>query len=347
MIKNKSIKTAVMLAAVILNILAVSFTSFAETETAAENTPASETVSSASSVTAPAINSATGIVINADTGEVLWGKDENTQYYPASITKVMTALLVMENCTMDETVTFSKAAATNLESGATTARMSEGDRMPVRDCLYALMLKSANEVANALAEHIAGSVPAFADMMNSRAKQLGCTNTNFVNPNGLNNDKHLTTAHDMALIAAAAFKYEELRKIDTTNVYRLPPSKLDKSGLLLSLNNKMLMKNHEKYYEYAIAGKTGYTSKAGNTLVTMAEKDGVRLVAVTMKNKKYLAHYDDTRALFEYGFKVMEERKANGQENAAETAAQSADNASSDSGAEVIMQVELTAPSAN
>ena len=319
---GKTLRAAALLAAAIINILIFCMVSYADTaqaagaqtETAAEaDAQAAADQTAKAAIAEPSINSTAGIVINADTGEVLWARDADTQHYPASITKVMTALLVMENCKMDETVTFSRAATTNLESGATTARMSQGDKMSVKDCLYALMLQSANEVANALAEHVAGSVPAFADMMNRRARELGCTNTHFVNPNGLNNEKHLTTAHDMALITAAAFKYDELRKIDTTNVYRLPPSKNDKSGLLLSLNNKMLMKNHEKYYEYAIAGKTGYTSKAGNTLVIMAEKDGVRLVTVTMKNKKYLAHYDDTRAMLEYGFRVMEQRRASGE----------------------------------
>lgn len=320
---RRIIKTAIIPAIIIVSMLASCMVSFADTTTAGATTSANTAAATAATaIPEPVLNSATGVVINADTGEVLWGKDADSKYYPASITKVMTALLVMEKCKMDETVTFSKSATTNLESGATTARMSEGDQMSVKDCLYALMLKSANEVANALAEHIAGSVPAFAEMMNKRAKELGCTNTNFVNPNGLNDAKHLTSAHDMALIAAAAFKYEELRKIDTTALYRLPSSKKDKSGLLVSINNKILMKNHEKYYEYAIASKTGYTSKAGNTLVTMAEKDGVRLVACTMKNQKYLAHYDDTKALFEYGFKVMAERKAS-EANADTTAAQS------------------------
>lgn len=336
---GKMLKTAALLAAIILNIFAVTIVCFAETDTSAPaaTTGASEAVTDASSASGtipePSLNSETGIVINADTGEVLWGKDEHTRYYPASITKVMTALLVMENCKMDDMVTFSKAATTNLESGATTARMSAGDKMTVRDCLYALMLKSANEVANALAEHIAGSVPAFAEMMNKRAKELGCKNTTFVNPNGLNDPNHMTTAYDMALITAAAFKYDELRKIDTTTLYRLPPSKLDKSGFLVNINNKILMKNHEKYYEYAIASKTGYTSKAGNTLTTMAEKDGVRLVAVTMKNKKYLAHYDDTKALFEYGFKTMAQRgdivpAETPGENASDTAAEPSSDSS-------------------
>jgi len=256
-------------------------------------------------LTEPELYSAAGIVINADTGEVLWGKDAESRYYPASITKVMTALLVMENCSsLDETVTFSKTATTNLESGATTIKLAEGDRLSVRDCLYALMLKSANEVANGLAEHVGGSISGFADMMNRRAKELGCTNTHFVNPNGLNNAEHYTTAHDMALIAAAAFKNGELRKIDTAQTYKLPATKNNPGGITLTINNKILMPKHEKYYKYAIAGKTGYTKKAGNTLVTMAQKDGVTLVAVTLKNTKYLAHYDDTKAMLEYGFEL-------------------------------------------
>lgn len=314
---KKRIRAAVILAVMILNILAVTMTAYAAEE--------------------PVLNSKAGIVMNADTGEVLWSKDDKTTYYPASITKVMTALLVMENCKMDEVVTFSKAATTNLESGATTAQISAGDKLTVKECLYALMLKSANEVANGLAEHIAGSVPKFAEMMNNRAKELGCTNTHFVNPNGLNDSNHYTTAHDMALITAAAFKYDELRAIDTAERYTLPATKVNPSGTVLNLNNKILMKKHEKYYPYAIAGKTGYTSKAGNTLVTMAEKDGVRLVTVTLMNKKYLAHYDDTKAMLEYGFGIMEERKA---EEA--TASEAASAVSEGPGA--VTTVELTGP---
>ena len=297
---KKKLRAAILLAVMILNILAVSMTAYAAEE--------------------PVLNSKAGIVMNADTGEVLWSQDAKTTYFPASITKVMTALLVMENCKMDDVVTFSKAATTNLESGATTAQISAGDKLTVKECLYALMLKSANEVANGLAEHIAGSVPAFAEMMNKRARELGCTNTHFVNPNGLNDSNHVTTAHDMALITAAAFKYDELRAIDTTERYTLPATKVNPSGTVLNLNNKILMKKHEKYYPYAIAGKTGYTSKAGNTLVTMAEKDGVRLVTVTLMNKKYLAHYDDTKAMLEYGFDIMAQRENEKAQTETETA---------------------------
>lgn len=299
----RRLKAIVMLAVMLVSVMATSITSYAATE--------------------PTINSGAGVVINADTGEVLFGKDADGKYYPASITKVMTALLVMENCPdLDAMVTFSKAATSNLESGAVTIKLTEGDKLSVRDCLYALMLKSANEVANGLAEHVGGSISGFADMMNKRAKELGCTNTNFVNPNGLNNSNHYVSAHDMALIAAQAFKNEELRKIDTATSYTLPATINNPKGVILFLNNKILMKGHEKYYEYAKAGKTGYTKKAGNTLVTYAEKDGVRLVAVTLKNTKYLVHYDDTKALLEYGFAVMNERGQSTQDATVQTAQQ-------------------------
>ena len=176
---KKKLRAAILLAVMILNIVSLSMTAYAAEE--------------------PVLNSKAGIVMNADTGEVLWSQDAKTTYFPASITKVMTALLVMENCRMDEVVTFSRAAATNLESGATTAQISAGDKLTVKECLYALMLKSANEVANGLAEHVAGSVPAFAEMMNNRAKELGCTNTHFVNPNGLNDSNHVTPSPHRAI----------------------------------------------------------------------------------------------------------------------------------------------------
>ena len=146
-----------------------------------------------STVEALQIQSEGAALLDASTGKLLYGKNENTQFYPASITKMMTALLVAENCSLDEVVTFSETATTNLESGAVTLSLTAGDQLTVEDCLYALLLKSANEVANGLAEHVAGSVENFAAMMNARAKELGCQNTNFVNPNGLNKENHKTT----------------------------------------------------------------------------------------------------------------------------------------------------------
>jgi D-alanyl-D-alanine carboxypeptidase (penicillin-binding protein 5/6) len=154
-------------------------------------------------------------------------------------------------------------------------------------------------VANGLAEHTAGSISKFADMMNARAKELGCTNTNFVNPNGLNNSNHYTTPHDMALIARAAFQNGTVSKIASTLSYQIPATQ-KAAARTISLGHKMLYPNDARYYQGVIGGKTGYTSLAGNTLVTCAERDGVRLIAVIMKSKS--TQYTDTSALLDYGF---------------------------------------------
>lgn len=154
-------------------------------------------------------------------------------------------------------------------------------------------------MANGLAEHTAGSISAFADMMNARAKELGCTNTNFVNPNGLNDSNHYTTPHDMALIARAAFQNATVCKVASTLSYQIPATQ-KAAARTISLGHKMLYPNDSRYYQGVIGGKTGYTSLAGNTLVTCAERDGVRLIAVIMKSKS--TQYTDTSALLDYGF---------------------------------------------
>lgn len=237
---------------------------------------------------------------NATTGEFLYGKNENKQFYPASITKVMTALLVVENAGLEDVVTFTDSATKNLESGAVSLDVTTGDKIPVRDCLYGLLLKSANEVANGLAEHVAGSVPAFADMMNARAKALGCTATNFVNPNGLNNASHLTTPHDMALITAACFNNAAFREIEKSTTYHFPATLNRPDGTNITMGHKMISTKNSQHYDGILGGKTGYTSKAGNTLVTCAERNGVRMVAVVMKCAG--THYSDTKKLLDYGF---------------------------------------------
>ena len=247
----------------------------------------------------PEIQAQGAVLMDAATGNLLYSKEAETKFYPASITKLMTALLVAEKCSLDDTVTFSKTAVTNLESGAVTLGLVEGDKLTVRQSLYGLLLKSANEVANGLAEHTAGSISKFADMMNARAKELGCTNTNFVNPNGLNNSNHYTTPHDMALIAPAAFQNGTVSKIASTLSYQIPATQ-KAAARTISLGHKMLYPNDARYYQGVIGGKTGYTSLAGNTLVTCAERDGVRLIAVIMKSKS--TQYTDTSALLDYGF---------------------------------------------
>lgn len=255
----------------------------------------------------PTIHSEGAVVINAADGAILYGKNAGERFYPASITKLMTALLVLEQCNLDDTVTFSKTATTNLESGAVSLGMVEGDKLTVRQCLYALLLKSANEVGNGLAEHVSGSVSAFAEVMTQKAASLGCTGTNFTNPHGLNDSNHYTTPYDMALIGRAAFQNEELCRIDTTLGYKLPATK-NADARTITMGHKMMHPTDSRYYEGIIGGKTGYTSKAGNTLVTGAERDGVRLIAVVMKSNS--THYEDTRALLDYGFAKLKSQAA-------------------------------------
>lgn len=249
----------------------------------------------------PEIASKAAILYDVTDDRFLFEKDADTHYYPASITKLMTAILVLENAGMDETVTFSKTAVTNLESGAVTLGTVEGDQISVRDCMYGLLLRSANEIANGLAEHVGGSISGFADMMNAKAKALGCTDTNFVNPNGLNDPNHYTTARDMARIAKAAFANETLCQIDRTLSYKFPALKKTGAQTIVP-GHKMLYPTDSRYYSGIVGGKTGYTSLAGNTLVTCVERDGVRLIAVVLKSQN--THYADTKAMLDYGFEL-------------------------------------------
>ncbi|WP_432629296.1 serine hydrolase [Brotaphodocola sp.] len=247
----------------------------------------------------PTVSAQGAVLMDAATGQVLFGKNQDQQFYPASITKVMTALLVLEHCNLSDVVTFSKTATTNLESGATSLGIAEGDQLTVEQCLYGLLLKSANEIGNGLAEHVSGSVSAFADLMNQRAVQLGCKNTHFANPHGLNNSTHKTTAYDMALIMRAAVQNETFRKIDTTTSYNFPATK-NSGARTITMGHKMMYPTDTRYYAGIIGGKTGYTSLAGNTLVTAVERNGARLIAVVLKSAG--THYTDTKAMLDYGF---------------------------------------------
>lgn len=249
-----------------------------------------------------------GIVIDAGTGTVLYGKNMHQTYFPASITKILTALLVIENCSLDEVVTFSQNAVYNVEAGSSNMSMETGDRLTVKECLYGLMLQSANEVANALAEHVAGTTEEFAEMMNEKAKELGCVDSHFANPSGLNNPDHYTSAYDMALIAKAAFENPTFVEIDSSTYYSIPPTKLNKEGRTIYTHHAMLKKNDSRYYPGIIGGKTGYTSLAGNTLVTCAQKNGMTLISVILNGHQ--THYSDTKTLLDFGFENFQSLKA-------------------------------------
>ncbi len=250
---------------------------------------------------APSIEAPSAILIEAKSGAILYAKNADERHYPASITKIMTALLTIENCSLDETVTFSYRATHELEENSSGIARTEGEEMSVRDCLYGLLIASANEVAQALAEHVSGTIEDFAVLMNQRAAELGCTNTHFANPSGLNSPEHYTSAHDMALIMREAVKNPTFLEVDSTTHYTIPATNKHSEPLVISMSHQLLL-NGANHYEYAVAGKTGYTSLAGYTLVTYAVKDDMELICVIMDGPTSESRYTSTRALFDYGF---------------------------------------------
>ena len=255
-------------------------------------------------------------LMDADTGVVLFGKNEDEAYYPASITKVMTALLTIENCeNLSEQVTFSYDAVHIEEENSTIIGASEGDKLSVLDCLYSLLFQSANEVANALAEHVGAKHPelkadgmsdrdVFILMMNNKARELGCTGTHFNNPSGLTDSNHYVTAHDMCRILAAAVRNETFLDIESHTYWTHAPIKrypdANDPWNTVYAKHAMLKRNSSQYYSGAVAGKTGYTMTAGNTLVTAARRDGMTLVTCVLN--AHSNHYNDTRRLMDFGF---------------------------------------------
>lgn len=252
---------------------------------------------------APETLSPSVILMEESTGTILYEKNMDEAHYPASITKIMTTLLALENGNLSDMVTFSDDAINNTE-GSGIAR-DYGEQMTLEQCLYGVMLESANECAYAVAEHVGGTVENFVDMMNAKAKELGCTNTHFANPHGLQDENHYTTAHDMALIAQAAYQNETFRIIIGTKMYTIPPTNKHAEKTVLRNHHDMLCTYHNanrKYlYPYCVGGKTGYTATANSTLVTYAEKDGMTLICVVM-NTQSPNQFIDTVNLFDYAF---------------------------------------------
>ena len=243
------------------------------------------------------------VVMDVATGTVLYSKNGDVVHYPASITKVMTALLAVENGDLSSTVTYSKNAIYDVEAGSSSIARDVGEELTLEQVLYAVMLESCNSSAYATAEHIAGTKDAFVDMMNERAKELGCTNTHFNNPHGLPDENHTTTAHDMAIIACEAYRNPKFATITGTKKYQIPPTNKHSDITYLNNHHSMLnyYKTNEYLYEYCVGGKTGYTTAARSTLVTYAKKDKMTLCCVVMNANKP-AHYVDTRRLFDYCF---------------------------------------------
>lgn len=260
---------------------------------------------------APEVNASSAIVIEADTGAVLYEKEIHTQHYPASITKIMTTLLALENTSLSDIVTFSYDSVHKIEG--THIGLTEGEQLTMDQCLHAVMMASANEAAYAVAEHTGGTLDNFIRMMNERAVELGCTETHFNNPHGLPDETHLTSAHDMALIAQAAYSNPTFREITKTLSYTIPATNKTAETRPISNHHKMLKQGIYKY-EYCTGGKTGYTNAARYTLVTFAEKDGMSLICVVMQCDTSEDEYQDTARLLDYGFNNFHKISVSGQE---------------------------------
>ena len=252
---------------------------------------------------APDVSAGSCILIDADTGSILYEKNAYEKCYPASTTKILTGLLTIENCSMSDIVTFSKEAveSVNITEDANLGT-KEGEQYTVEQALYGMLLYSANEIAYGLAEHVAGDLESFVDMMNAKAAEVGALNTHFANASGLFNENHYTTAYDMAMIARACYNNATFVSIDSTyTTYTIPATNKTDTARTFKHRHKMLY-GREYYYEYCKGGKTGFTDESQYTLVTFAEKDGMRLICVTFQEPDDASRFVDTKALFEWGF---------------------------------------------
>ncbi len=251
----------------------------------------------------PVLGSETAVLIDGDTGQVLFEKQADKSMYPASITKLMTALLAIEALDPDDTITFSETAIDSVDSGGSRIGIHPGEVLTVNDALHGLLLMSANEVANGLAEKTSQSIDNFVQDMNTRAKDLGAINTNFTNPHGLFNVAHQTTAYDMALITRELIRHPYFLEIMADSTYEIPiTNKSDETRLLYQQHKMLNTKNDLSIYrDDVIAGKVGYTSQSKNTLVTVARQGSRTLIAVIMRTE-YNDLYADTAKLLDYGF---------------------------------------------
>jgi len=245
----------------------------------------------------PVVSAESAILMDAGTGAILYSKNIHEKEYPASTTKILTTLIAAEQSSLDEVVTFSNNAVFGIPRGSNNIAMNVGDTLTMEDCLNAILIRSANEVSIAVAEHIAGSVEDFSVMMNDRAKELGCVDSNFVNPNGLPDEDHYTSAYDLAMIGRAFFSNEMLCKMTLTPMLVIQKS----SGEYRDANQMKLISGKEYAYPYIVGCKTGYTEAARSTLVSCAEKDGLKLICVVMRDENP-QYYEDTVALLDYGF---------------------------------------------
>lgn len=282
-----------------------------ETETpAADTTAEAQTADSAAAITtnsisgwpqASDISSTAAIVMETSTNTVLFSKNADQQLYPASAVKIMTCLIALENSSLDDQVTMTATGVSGVTDGGANISAQLDEVFSMEQCLYAIMVGSANDIALQVAEHVGGSVEAFVEKMNARAQELGCTNTVFTNPTGLPDEKQHITAHDMALIMEAAMENETFRTIAATSSYTIPATNVSGGERVLSNSFTMINNASDGYYEACIGGKEGYTEASGSTLVCEASKNNMKLVCVVLNGASGVTD-DEAIALLNYGF---------------------------------------------
>lgn len=250
----------------------------------------------------PSIGAEAAILMDANTGAILYEKNIHEKLYPASITKLLTSYIAVNECQLSDNVLFSQDAVTSINwwEDANMA-VNPGTVLSVKDVLSGILIGSANEAAYAIAEHISGDVTTFSSLMNETAKELGCKNSNFVNPNGIHDENHYTTAYDMALIARAFFSDEFLSKLSGTLQFQVPVNSTQKKENIILNAKSQLLPGKPYSYDPLIGTKTGYTEYARQTLVSCAEKNGMKLICVILKEEMPF-QFSDTVELFNYGF---------------------------------------------
>ena len=253
----------------------------------------------ADTIAPPEINAEGCVLIDASTGKALYEKNADKSFEPASTTKVMTAILALEKCNLNEEVTIQEDFT---KIDGTAIGLLKGDVITVHDLLLGLLLESGNDCANAIAKHISGSIEDFAKLMNAKAKELGALNTNFKNPSGLPDPEHTTTAHDLALFLREAINNKDYMEISKTPFYTITLKSDPSKTIIINNKNYMINKNSKYYYPFAICGKNGYTTKSNHTYVASAEKDGQVLVAAFLNASDKDQNFHDMQTVFNFGF---------------------------------------------
>lgn len=266
------------------------------------------TENSVNSINSLTIYSNCVLMIEKNTGDILFERNSDEKMYPASTTKILTAILVLENCDLNEIAHVSALAIKAVPQGYKKSDIQVGEKLRVEDLLYTMLIPSANDAANVLAEYISGSITGFSELMNEKAKELGCTNSHFTNPSGIHDENLYTTAHDLALIARYAMNIEKFREIVTTTEYTLPSTEsYPYSDRTFEITNSLMNpKELNYYYEYATGVKTGYTNPAGDCLVASAKKDEVEFIIVVLdsglQENGLFQKYLDCKTLFDFAF---------------------------------------------